>query len=97
MFFLLRCILWLSVVYAHLPGGGPASMNAATFFDMAKAHVDGAIRAHGSSLAATVASGGADWCKAHGDACADAVLTAMVTKTSGRNTDTLTAADRTAR
>ena len=80
MFFILRSLFWLSFVYAHLPTGGTAAFDAGSLLDMARAHIGGAVHRQAPSLVATLASGGEDWCKAHGEACADAVLAAMMTK-----------------
>ena len=101
MFFILRCLFWLSIVYVNLPGetGG---VSAAKFLDMASAHVQSFARGKGEALVARVADDGAEWCKAHGEACADAVLAAMLAKSpdaaaAPASADTLTPADKAAR
>lgn len=109
MFFIVRCIFWLSVVYLHLPGGERAGVDPGKFLDMAGAHIGAFAHARGDALArqgaATlaaqtaerVADTGADWCRAHGEACADAVLAAMLAKSTAATPaalDTLTPADK---
>ena len=87
MFFIVRCIFWLSLVFLNLPDGGP-DVSASKFIDMASAHVGSLARSKGEAIAqkaggtlvARVADSGAEWCQAHGEACADAVLAAMVSK-----------------
>lgn len=104
MFFIVRCIFWLSVVWLNLPGGERAGVDAGQFLDMASAHIGSFAHArsdtarHGAeALAAraaeSVADTGAEWCRAHGEACADAVLAAMLAK-SPAAADTLTPADK---
>lgn len=108
MFFIVRCIFWLSLVFLNLPDGGP-DVSASKFLDMASAHVGSLARSKGESMAhkagetllARVADDGAEWCQTHGEACADAVLAAMVSKSSPASapaaTDTLTPTDRASR
>ena len=108
MFFIVRCIFWLSVVYFNLPGGERAGVDAGQFLDMASAHIgsfaharsDAPARQNAEALAAraaeSVADTGAEWCRAHGEACADAVLAAMLAK-SPAAADTLTPADKASR
>lgn len=97
MFFIARCLFWLSLVFLNLPGER-AGVDAGAFLAAAHAGAEGAIAGKGTMLAAQMAGGSADWCKTHGDLCADAVLAAMGAKTSGRpsgrGVDTLTPADR---
>lgn len=105
MFFIVRCIFWLSVVYLNLPGGERASVDAGKFLDMASAHIgsfahgrgDALARQDAAALAARAAESaadtGAEWCRAHGEACADAVLAAMLAK-SPAAVDTLTPTDK---
>ena len=108
MFFIVRCIFWLSVVWLNLPGGERAGVDAGQFLDMASAHIgsfgharsDAPARQNAETLAAraaeSVADTGAEWCRAHGEACADAVLAAMLAK-SPAVADTLTPADKASR
>ena len=108
MFFIVRCIFWLSVVWLNLPGGERAGGDAGPIHDMASAHIgsfgharsDAPARQNAETLAAraaeSVAGTGAEWCRAHGEACADAVLAAMLAK-SPAVADTLTPADKASR
>lgn len=104
MFFIVRCIFWLSVVWLHLPGGERAGVDAGQFLDMASAHIGSFAHARSDTArqgaealavraAESVADTGAEWCRAHGEACADAVLAAMLAK-SPAAADTLTPADK---
>ena len=107
MFFIVRCIFWLSFVYLHLPGGERV-VDAGKFFDMAGAHIgafahgksDALARQGAATLAAQAMDGvsdtGAEWCRAHGEACADAVLAAMFAKSTPTPAavDTLTPTDK---
>ena len=110
MFFIVRCIFWLSLVYLNLPGGESIGVNATQFLDMARAHVGSFARNGGDALArqsadtltARIADQGAEWCRTHGEACADAILTTMISKSAAappapNPADTLTPADKTSR
>ncbi len=105
MFFLIRCTFWLSLVFANLPDS-PAStkVDANALLDMARSHFasftqSGAAKKVASTgveaLAATALDQGAAWCKANGEACVDAILSTMLTKSG--TADTLTTADRSTR
>ena len=107
MFFIVRCIFWLSLVFAHLPDGpGAGKVDPNAIFDLARGQfasftqrigIPKANTVAGSdTLAAAALEGGAAWCKANGEACVDAILATMLAK-SGTAADTLTPADRSLR
>jgi hypothetical protein len=92
MFFIARCIFWLSLVYAHLPAQDGASRGAA-FMDMAARHADAFTRQAAASAAAQAGAAATDLCRRNAGACAHVALEAA--GLGGKApVDTLTAADR---
>ena len=107
MFFIVRCIFWLSLVFANLPDGpGAGRVDPNAIFDLARGQLASftqrigttkATDAGGANALATAAvEGGTAWCKANGEACVDAILATMLAKSSAA-TDTLTPGDRSLR
>ena len=98
MFFIVRCIFWLSLVFANLPDGpGAGKVDPTALLDMARGQLasftqSGKAKVAADALATVAVDQGAAWCKANGEACIDAILSTMLAK--GGAADTLTTADR---
>jgi hypothetical protein len=87
MFFIARCIFWLSIVYAHMPATDGASQ-ASAFMDMAASHADAFAR----QAALKAATDATTLCRADPATCIGLAMAATGTGAT-KSTDVARSAD----